>query len=391
MTVLNNIRVLDFGRYIAGPYCAMLLAQLGAEVIRIERPGGGEDRFMVPLSDKEHADGAMFMQNNGGKKGVTLRLGRPRANEIVKKLVQTADIVIANLPGNVLEKLGLDYASLKALKPDIILVANSAFGSEGPWGNKPGFDGIGQTMSGAAWFSGTKGKPVKATVTYIDYSTALSATVGTLAAIMHRQQTGNGQVVETTLLGTALTLNATNLSEQAVTGVNREPSGNRAQVAGPADIFATADGHIIVQVVGPYIFKRFAGLMNRPEWLTDPRFADDLGRGDHREILCPLMADWCAGRTTNQALAELEAHTVPAGPVLSFQQSLDHEAVQALGHLKPIGPDQVPVASAPFTLSALTQMGPKAPPKIGEHTDEILMELGYSSAEISDLRSDKII
>ena len=150
MTVLNNIRVLDFGRYIAGPYCAMLLAQLGAEVIRIERPGGGEDRFMVPLSDAPDADGAMFVQNNGGKKGLTLRLGKPEASTIIEELVKTADIVVANLPGSILERLGLDYVSLKALKPDIILVANSAFGSEGPWGNKPGFDGIGQTKIGRA-------------------------------------------------------------------------------------------------------------------------------------------------------------------------------------------------------------------------------------------------
>lgn len=391
MTILKNIRVLDFGRYIAGPYCAMLLASLGAEVIRFERPGGGEDRFMIPLSDGELADGAMFMQNNGGKKGMTLRLGKPAASEIIRKLVKTADIVVANLPGSVLEKLGLDYESLKEIKPDIILVANSAFGSDGPWGNKPGFDGIGQTMSGAAWFSGTAGKPIKAAVTYIDYSTALSATIGTLAAIMHRQQTGEGQVVETTLLGTALTLNATNLAEQAILNVNREPSGNRAQVAGPADIFKTSDGHIIVQVVGPYIFKRFAGLMNKPEWLTDSRFSDDLARGDHRDILCPLMAEWCEARTSAEALAELETHTVPAGPVLSFQEALDHEAVQALAHLRPMGTLGVPIAKPPFSLSALGEIGPQQPPKIGEHTDEILIELGYTPADISALQAEKII
>ena len=391
MTILKNIRVLDFGRYIAGPYCAMLLAQLGAEVIRVERPGGGEDRFMIPLSEEPGSDGAMFMQNNGGKKGLTLRLGKPAANDIIRKLVKTADVVVANLPGNVLQKLGLDYNSLKTLKPDIILVANSAFGSDGPWGNKPGFDGIGQTMSGAAWFSGTEGKPVKAAVTYIDYSTALSATIGTLAAIMHRQQTGEGQIVETTLLGTALTLNATNLSEQAVLGVNRRPTGNRAQVAGPADIFATTDSHIIVQVVGPYIFKRFAGLMNRPEWLSDSRFVDDLGRGDHRDILCPILAEWCATRTTAEALAELEAHMVPAGPVLSFQQSLEHEAVQALGHLRPVGEMALPVAKAPFSLSAFSEMGPCKAPQIGEHTDTILMEIGYTPAEIQNLRANQII
>ena len=133
--------------------------------------------------------------------------------------------------------------------------------------------------------------------------------------------------------------------------------------------------------------------MNRPEWLTDERFKDDLARGEHRHILCPIMADWCATRTTVEALAELEAHTVPAGPVLSFQQSLDHEAVQALAHLQPTMVDgvSVPLARPPFSLSALDKMAPQKPPQIGEHTDAILTELGYSSAGISALRADKII
>jgi len=176
-----------------------------------------------------------------------------------------------------------------------------------------------------------------------------------------------------------------------VLGANREPSGNRAQVAGPADIFKTSDGHIIVQVVGPFIFKRLAGLMQRPEWLTDPRFADDLGRGDHRDILCPIMAEWCEARTSAEALADLEVHTVPAGPVLSFQQALDHEAVQALAHLRPMGTLGVPIAKPPFTLSALGEIGPHRPPAIGEHTDAILTELGYTPAEISALQADKIV
>lgn len=393
ISILNGYRVLDFGRYIAAPYCAALLGHLGAEVIRIERPGGSEDRYLVPITDEGH--GAMFMQMNAGKRGMTLNIAKPAGREVVKKLVATADVVVANLPPNLLKRLELDYESLKAIKSDIILTANSAFGSQGPYANRPGFDGIGQVMSGGVWFSGQPGQPAKSAVHYVDFSSALSATIGTLAALMAREKTGEGQIVETSLLATALTLMNGSLIEQAVTQINRVPTGNRGQTAAPSDIFATQDGHIIVQVVGPYIFKRFAILMGQEAWLSDPRFEDDTARGEHRELLCDILADWCRQRSSEGALSELQANRIPCGPVLSYQGALDDPVVQATNvfdHLTyPGAPRPVPVAKPPFKLSAMPHESQKRAPTLGEHTTQILHELGYSQSQINQLEKDGII
>lgn len=391
--LLAGIRVLDFGRYIAGPYCAALLGHLGAEVIRVERPFGSEDRYLAPIS--ESGEGGLFMQVNANKLGLTLDIASDEGRDIVKKLVATADVVVANLPPATLQALGLDYETLHAINPRVILVTNTVYGHDTPYANKIGFDGLAQAMSGAVHFSGTPGQPVRTAVQYVDFSTALAATVGVLAALMARQQTGRGQIVETSLLATALTIANGSLIEQAVAETNRVPSGNRAQIVGPADIFATQDGHLTIQVVGPYIFKRWATLMGEEAWLTDPRFADDTQRGQHSDLLSERTARWCAARTTAQALAELEAARVPAGPVLSFQQALDHPYVQALGHLQPLDypatPRPTPVAKAPFGLSETAVSLRHRAPTPGEHTDTILQQLGYTPATIATLRQKGII
>lgn len=391
--ILHGYRVLDFGRYIAGPYCAALLGHLGAEVIRVERPGGSEDRTLAPIT--EQGDGALFMQMNANKRGMTLNISQPVGREVVQKLVATADIVVANLPIQTLKALNLDYDSLVQIKEDIILVTNSAFGNSGPFAERVGFDGVAQAMSGAAFFTGQPGEPAKAAVQFVDYSSALSAAFGTLAAVLVRERTGRGQIVETSLLGTALTLTNGSLIEQAVIEANRVPSGNRAQIAAPADLFATKDGHVIIQIAGPYMFKRWARLMGEAHWLSDPRFKDDISRGDHRDILCERTAVWCAERTTAEAVAALEQAKIPTGPVLSYQEALDDPAVQALDHLIPTeypgAVRPVPVARPPVQLSeTAVGVGGRAP-LLGEHTEEILRELGYSTAEIERLREGDII
>ena len=288
--VLSGVRVLDFGRYIAGPYCAALLADLGADVIRIERLDGGEDRWVAPVGDD--GVGAMYVVMNRNKRGMTLDPGSPEGREIVRRLVATADVVVANLPPDVLRSLALDLESLRAVKPDIILTTVTAFGAGGPWSHRHGFDGIGQVMCGSAYLTGTPEQPYRAAVAWVDYGTASLAAFGTLAALMERQKTGRGQKVEGALLRTAVAFNNPTLVEQQVVRPNRVATHNRGQTSAPSDLYRTKDGWIIAYAIGNPMFKRWARLMGEEHWLTDPRFADDLARGDHGEIISKRMNEW---------------------------------------------------------------------------------------------------
>ena len=391
--VLAGIRVLDFGRYIAGPYCAALLADLGADVIRIERRSGGEDRWVAPVS--EDGSGAMYLVMNRNKRAMTLDPSSPEGREIVRKLVAGADVVVANLPPEVLRSLSLDLDSLRRVKADIILTTVTAFGAGGPWSHKHGFDGIGQTMCGSVYLTGTPEQPLRAAVPWVDCGTASLAALGTLAALMARQQTGRGQKVEGALLRTAVAFNNPTLVEQQVAEPNRVATLNRGQTSAPSDLFRTRDGWIIAYAIGGPMFERWAKLMGEDDWLTDPRFKDDLARGDNGEIISKRMSEWTTTRTTAQALAGLEAAKIPAGPLYSPQQALEDEHIRAAGLLVdtdyPGMPRQAPLTPTPVDLSETPGRFRHRAPTLGEHTDEILTELGYTSAEIAGLRARKVI
>ena len=391
--VLTGIRVLDFGRYIAGPYCAALLADLGADVIRIERAGGGEDRWVAPVADD--GAGAMFLVMNRNKRAMTLDPASPEGREIVKKLVATADVVVANLPPEVLRSLSLDLESLRRVKPDIILTTVTAFGAGGPWSAKHGFDGIGQVMAGSAYLTGTPDQPLRAAVPWVDCGTASLAAFGTLAALMARQQTGRGQRVEGALLRTAVAFNNPTLVEQQVVKVDRIATVNRGQTSAPNDIFRAKDGWIVTMAIGEPMFRRWAKLMGEDHWLADPRFKDDLARGDHGEIISKRMSEWTAERTTAEALAELEAARIPAGPLYSPQQALEDPHIRIAGLLRdtqyPGLARPAPLAPTPVDLSETPGSFRHRAPTLGEHTDEILKELGYSGEEIAGLRARKVL
>ncbi|MCZ6659411.1 MAG: CoA transferase [Gammaproteobacteria bacterium] len=386
------MRVLDFGRYIAGPFCGALLGDLGADVIRIEKVDGSEDRFTVPVN--EEGVGAGFLQLNRNKRGITLNPRKPEGQDLLKRLVSTADVVLANLPPDTVASMGLDYDTLCAIKADIILATSTAFGSKGPYGTRVGFDGVAQAMSGNLHMTGHADEPMKNCYPYVDYCTGALNTVAILAAIVHRMQTGEGQHVEGALLASAVTIAGGQLVEQALTKANRKATGNRGQTSGPSDVFKTRDGWIIVQVVGNPLFERWAKLMGEDHWLEDARFASDEARGIHGELITERMSAWTQTRTTKEAMAELEIARVPCGEVLTPAGTLENEQVKAMGLIEDCtypGIGSYPLTRMPFDMSRMTQTVRRRPPTLGEHTDEVLTELGYTEAEVALLKEHRVV
>jgi crotonobetainyl-CoA:carnitine CoA-transferase CaiB-like acyl-CoA transferase len=391
--ILSGIRVLDFGRYIAGPFCATLLADLGADVIRIEKPSGGEDRYTVPVTSD--GEGAYHMQIGRNKQSMTLDPMTEEGQEIVKRLVKIADVVVVNVPPQALKKMGLDYESLCAINSSIILTLNTAFGSSGPYAERGGFDTIAQAMSGSMHLSGTEGHPAKSFAPYCDFGTASLSAFGTLAAIMHRMKTGEGQIVEGSLLSTALTFNNAALIEESILHKNRQGSGTQGQFNAPTDTFKTQDGWVSVQVVGQGLFKRWCNLLQENQCLDDPKYASDQGRGDHGHIISQRMQQWCAQHNNTSALAELSKAGIPAGELLTPAQTLKNEHVVATKLFQsvdyPNSPAAAPIVKHPINYSKTQTCEFKRAPTLGEHTDKILNEIGFDSTQITGFRERGVI
>lgn len=337
----------------------------------------------------------MFLAMNRNKLGMTLDPAAPKGREIVRKLVATADVVVANLPPRVLRSLGLDLDSLREVKPGIILTTVTGFGAGGPLSHKHGFDGIGQAMSGAVYLSGTPDQPVALKLPWVDFGTACLSAFGTLAALIERGKTGRGQKVEGALLRTAIAFANATLIEQALTGADRVATVNRGFNSAPADFYRCQDGWIVATVIGGPMFRRWAGMIGEDHWLIDPRFADDRSRADHGEIISARMILWCAERTCAEALYTLEEASIVAGQLYSPQQALDDTHIRAARLLEdvphPALTTSFPLAPTPIELSETPGSYRRPAPLLGEHTDEILASLGYGAAEIAELRADQVV
>ncbi|HEY3695502.1 CoA transferase [Phenylobacterium sp.] len=391
--VLKGVRVLDYGRFIAAPWCSAILGDMGADVIRVEKREGGEDRWVQPVT--ETGEGATFLQCNRNKRSLTLDSTTPEGAEITRKLVAGADIVIANMPGKAMRASGLDYASLKAVKPDIILASATAYGEGGPYSERIGFDGIGQVMAGGVYRSGTPDQPMRSVVPYADFGTALTLATGVMMALYHRKNTGQGQHVEGALLPTALMMTNAMLIERDLMQLDRPRMGNRGIAVAPCDLFRMQDGWVLVQVAGQPMFKRWCRMMGREELFDEPRFANDDLRSVNGDVLNDIMQAWCDGKTKAEALAVLDAARVSAFALYSPQDVLDDPHVKAMGYLKPTpfpgASKPAPIIETPFRLSATPGTIRTRAPLLGEHTDEVLGDLGYAAAEIAGLRARAVV
>ncbi|WP_060613643.1 MULTISPECIES: CaiB/BaiF CoA transferase family protein [Pseudomonas] len=392
--LLEGIRILDVTRYVAGPVCTALLSDLGADVIRIEPPGGGEDRTPLPFAEGFHG-GVGFTQTNRNKRGLTLDLSCERGKAVFERLLRTTDIVVANLPPSSVKSLGLDYERLSAIKPDIIFLHLTTFGTSGPFADRLGFDAIAQVMSGTTHLSGDPDKPMKNAAAWVDMATGFLGAYGLMAALRHRDVTGQGQQVEANLLQTAMTVSNYFLIDEAFNEYGRVGTGNRAQSGGPADLIRTRDGWVYMVALGNPMFKRWARMVGREvELLSDPRFASDESRAVNGEVLTQVATEWAKQYTTAEVLAELARNKIPAGPLLSPAQVLSNEQISeeylqqvpVEGLSKP-----VPYVKSPVAFSKTPAQIKSGPPTAGAHNTELLQEAGFSLAEIEALRTDAII
>lgn len=393
---LTGIRVLDLGRFIACPYAGMLLADLGAEVIRIEKPGGTEDRTMGFLTP--YGTSYSFANQNRNKKGITLNFERSeKGRQIFHELVRRSDVVIHNFSPEAARGLGITYEDLKAIRADIIFAQVSAFGHTGPYQHRIGFDQIAKAVSGAMAVSGFPERPTKEQVPHIDYTTATYTALGVVAALYHRQQTGQGQMVEATLLQTGISYMAPYLGEWEVAGKKRERTGNRTQFIGPSDLYRAKDGRwVMLAIITNSIWRRFARHIGREDLATDARFRDDYARWEHRDIIDKAVAEWVGAHTAAEIIAQAEKVPIPAG--ICYEESeVAHDpqvvARQCLTDVPfPDGSGKMPVTNVPFQLSATPLKVERSFPAVGEHNEEVYGSLfGFTKQYLEELGKEGVV
>ncbi|CAO3430859.1 CaiB/BaiF CoA transferase family protein [Azospirillum endophyticum] len=396
---LSHIRVLELSRVLAGPWSAQTLADLGADVIKVERPGAGDDtRAWGPPWAGDQS--AYFLSTNRGKRSITIDFEQPEGQELVRRLAAQADVVIENFKVGGLVKYGLDYDSLKAVNPRLVYCSITGFGQTGPYRNRAGYDFMIQGMGGLMSVTGQPdgepgGGPVKVGVAVTDIFTGLYATIGIMGALAHRDRTGEGQQVDLALLDVQVAVLANQAMNCLVGGKAPQRLGNAHPNIVPYQAFATRDGHIILAVGNDGQFAKFCTVAGRPELAKDERYATNPSRVANRRELVPLLEELIRTRDSHDWLDALEQVGVPCGPINDLAAVFEDPQVKARNiHQDLPHPTQgsVPTVASPIRYSGTPLVHDTAPPTLGQHTDTVLADsLGLGEADIAALREKGVI
>lgn len=400
---LDGIRVLDLSRVLAGPVCTQILGDLGAEVIKIEKPGEGDDTrqwgppFLKDTNGADTRESAYYLSCNRNKKSVTVDISKPEGQKIIHALAAKSDILIHNFKVGGLDKYGLGFEAMHEKHPHLIYTAISGFGQDGPLASEPGYDLMAQAMGGLMGHTGAEGQdPTKAGVALVDVMTGLYAAIGTLAALHAREKTGKGQMVDLALLDVTLA-SMTNIAQFYLTsGKVPKRFGNAHSTIVPYQSFAAKDGHIVIAIGNDHQFKKFAGALGKGEWADDARFVHNSARVANRDTLVPMIAEILAGKNVEDWVALMRDIDIPAAPVNSIDKVFEIDQIQsrgmeiAMNH--PASKTPVKLVGSPFHLSDTPVSYRLPPPVMGSHTAEVLTALaGLSQAELADLQAKKII
>ncbi len=399
---LAHVRVLDLSRVLAGPWASQVLADLGAEVIKVERPEAGDDTrgwgppFLRDPLGRPTAESAYFLSANRSKRSVTVDLAHPEGQELVRRLAGQSDILLENYKVGGLDRYGLSWEKLREVNPRLVYCSITGFGQTGPYRHRAGYDFLLQGMGGLMSITGEPGgAPMKVGVAIVDVLTGMYAATAVLAALAHRERTGQGQQVDLALLDVQVAMLANQAQSYLTAGTAPTRLGNAHPSIVPYQAFATADGHLVVAVGNDGQFARLCEVGGRPELAADPRFEKNAGRVHHRQALIPVLEGIFAGRTSGAWIAALEEAGVPCGPINDIAQVFDdpqvrHRALQRrVEH--PLG-GATSITASPIRLSGTPLGEPTAPPLLGQHTREVLSELlGLPDGEIERLRRAGVV
>jgi len=397
---LAHLTILDLSRVLAGPWCTQLLADLGATVIKIEKPGSGDDTrawgppFLADRAGNETAEAAYYLACNRGKQSVAIDFTKSEGRDLVLALARASDAFVENFKVGGLARYGLDYAHVSKVNPRIVYASITGFGQDGPYADRAGYDFIIQGMCGFMSVTGERddrpgGGPQKGGVAITDLMTGMYTSVALLAALAHRERTGEGQHVDACLLDSSVAMMAVMNMNYLVSGVAPQRAGNAHQNIVPYQVFACADGHLILAVGNDGQFRKFCDVAGVPEWAADPRFATNAARVRQRETIVPLIDAVMRTRTQSAWLAQLEAAGIPCGPINAIDQVFDDPHVKARGMRIDLPHPQaasVPGVRAPLRLSGSPLSYAAPPPLLGEHSRSVLRDrLGVDDVALAGL------